>query len=160
VVPQGVRPHRHVRHPADRPRPDGSEILREAAPRLRVPERGRALVPGASRGRARATHRPRPVDGRGPAPHGTRGLTDAAMALELTGGGGGGRGGTRRTQVVPKDVVFLGRREDNDVVLPYSFVSSRHGRVFRRDGSVFVEDMGSTNGIFVNGDALSPMVPR
>jgi predicted component of type VI protein secretion system len=79
------------------------------------------------------------------------------MALELT---ISEQGGARRQQVVPKDVVFLGRREDNDVVLPYSFVSSRHGRVFRRDGSVFVEDMGSTNGIFVNGDALSPMVPR
>jgi hypothetical protein len=70
------------------------------------------------------------------------------------------RGGPSRTQVLPGDVAFIGRREDNDVVLPYSFVSSRHGRIFRRDGGVFVEDMGSTNGILVNGQALTPMVPR
>ncbi len=70
------------------------------------------------------------------------------------------RGGPTRTQVLPKEVAFFGRREDNDVVLPYSFVSSRHGRVFRRDGSVFVEDMGSTNGILVNGEPVTPMVPR
>jgi predicted component of type VI protein secretion system len=70
------------------------------------------------------------------------------------------RGGPTRTQVLPKEVAFFGRREDNDVVLPYTFVSSRHGRVFRRDGSVFVEDMGSTNGILVNGEAVTPMVPR
>jgi pSer/pThr/pTyr-binding forkhead associated (FHA) protein len=70
------------------------------------------------------------------------------------------RGGPTRTQVLPKEVAFFGRREDNDVVLPYTFVSSRHGRVFRRDGSVFVEDMGSTNGILVNGEPITPMVPR
>jgi len=70
------------------------------------------------------------------------------------------RGGPTRTQVLPKEVAFFGRREDNDVVLPYTFVSSRHGRVFRRDGSVFVEDMGSTNGILVNGEPVTPMVPR
>lgn len=70
------------------------------------------------------------------------------------------RGGPTRTQVLPKEVAFFGRREDNDVVLPYTFISSRHGRVFRRDGSVFVEDMGSTNGILVNGEPVTPMVPR
>jgi predicted component of type VI protein secretion system len=70
------------------------------------------------------------------------------------------RGGPTRTQVLPGEVAFIGRREDNDVVLPYSFVSSRHGRIFRRDGGLFVEDMGSTNGILVNGEALTPMVPR
>jgi len=70
------------------------------------------------------------------------------------------RGGPARTQVLPKEIAFFGRREDNDVVLPYTFVSSRHGRVFRREGSVFVEDMGSTNGILVNGEPITPMVPR
>ncbi len=70
------------------------------------------------------------------------------------------RGGPTRTQVLPKEVAFFGRREDNDVILPYTFVSSRHGRIFRRDSSVFVEDMGSTNGIVVNGEPVTPMVPR
>jgi len=70
------------------------------------------------------------------------------------------RGGPARTQTLPREIVFIGRREDNDVVLPFSFVSSRHGRIFRRDGGLFVEDMGSTNGILVNGEAITPMVPR
>jgi hypothetical protein len=68
--------------------------------------------------------------------------------------------GPERQQLVPKETAFLGRREDNDVVLPFSFVSARHGRVFRRGAQVHVEDMGSTNGTLVNGVPLEPMVPR
>ncbi len=70
------------------------------------------------------------------------------------------KGGASRTQIVPKDVAFFGRREDNDVVLPFTFVSSRHGRILRRGGALLVEDMGSTNGTTVNGQPLTPMVPR
>jgi hypothetical protein len=68
--------------------------------------------------------------------------------------------GPERRQVVPKRAAVMGRREDSDVVLPFSFVSARHGRVFVRDGLVHVEDMGSTNGTLVNGTPLEPMVPR
>ncbi len=68
--------------------------------------------------------------------------------------------GPERRQVVPKQSAVVGRREDNDVVLPFSFVSARHGRVFLRGGLVHVEDMGSTNGTLVNGTPLEPMVPR
>jgi predicted component of type VI protein secretion system len=79
------------------------------------------------------------------------------MPLELTIQEGGG---PARRQVLAKDVVFLGRREDNDVVLPYSFVSARHGRLFRREGALYVEDMGSTNGTLVNEQPLTPLVAR
>ncbi|HSD28832.1 MAG TPA: FHA domain-containing protein [Vicinamibacteria bacterium] len=68
--------------------------------------------------------------------------------------------GPERRQVVPKQAAVMGRREDSDVVLPFSFVSARHGRVFVRGGLVHVEDMGSTNGTLVNGTPLEPMVPR
>jgi predicted component of type VI protein secretion system len=57
-------------------------------------------------------------------------------------------------------VAFIGRREDNDVVLPFSFVSSRHGRIVVEGGRVSVEDMGSTNGTLVNGEPLDPMAAR
>jgi predicted component of type VI protein secretion system len=70
------------------------------------------------------------------------------------------RDGPARTQVLPRKIVFFGRREDNDVVFPFTFVSSRHGRLFVRDGAVFVEDMGSTNGTLVNGEPLTPMIAR
>jgi len=68
--------------------------------------------------------------------------------------------GPERRQIVPKTAAVMGRREDNDVVLPFSFVSARHGRVFLRGGLLHVEDMGSTNGTLVNGTPLEPMVPR
>jgi hypothetical protein len=68
--------------------------------------------------------------------------------------------GPDRRQLVARPAAILGRREDNDVVLPFSFVSARHGRLFLRAGVLHVEDMGSTNGTLVNGVALEPMVPR
>jgi ABC transport system ATP-binding/permease protein len=70
------------------------------------------------------------------------------------------RGAPARTQVVPADTAFVGRREDCEVVLPYSFVSARHARIQARAGTVFVEDLGSTNGVQVNGEALAPLAPR
>jgi len=42
-----------------------------------------------------------------------------------------------------------------------TFASSLHARVFGRDGGVFVEDLGSTNGTYVNGARLTgPTVLR
>jgi predicted component of type VI protein secretion system len=70
------------------------------------------------------------------------------------------RGAPPRTQRVAADTAFVGRREDCEVVLPYSFVSARHARIQVRSGTVFVEDLGSTNGVSVNGEALAPLVPR
>jgi predicted component of type VI protein secretion system len=63
-------------------------------------------------------------------------------------------------KLVAGAAAILGRREDNDVVLPFSFVSARHGRLFLRGGVLHFEDMGSTNGTLVNGTALEPLVPR
>jgi hypothetical protein len=40
-----------------------------------------------------------------------------------------------------------------------TFVSQLHARVFRRDGSLFVEDLGSTNGTFLNKKAVSTAIP-
>jgi hypothetical protein len=36
-----------------------------------------------------------------------------------------------------------------------TFVSQLHARVFRRDADIFVEDLGSTNGTFLNGKKVS-----
>jgi pSer/pThr/pTyr-binding forkhead associated (FHA) protein len=36
-----------------------------------------------------------------------------------------------------------------------SFASSVHARLFRRDGETWLEDLGSTNGTFVNGQRLA-----
>jgi len=50
----------------------------------------------------------------------------------------------------------VGRLEENNLCLPDdSYVSSRHARLYRIDGHVVVEDLGSTNGTFVNKEPIS-----
>ena len=101
-----------------------------ARPRRRRP------MPAPPR-RPRAARRRSP-HGRGPTrlrivdPASRRGET-FALADELTVGRGGGCG------------IVLG--DD-------TFVSQVHARLFRRDGDVYVEDLGSRNGTFVNGEAI------
>ncbi len=58
--------------------------------------------------------------------------------------------------------VTVGRSLDCSVSLPDdTFVSQMHARVFRHDGQWWVEDLGSTNGTYVNdGRVDSPMVIR
>ncbi|MDQ2728476.1 MAG: FHA domain-containing protein, partial [Actinomycetota bacterium] len=53
----------------------------------------------------------------------------------------------------------VGRAPGCGVSLPEdTFVSQLHARVFRRDGELFVEDLGSTNGTFVNDNKVSAPV--
>ena len=54
------------------------------------------------------------------------------------------------------DELKIGRAATNQVSLADdSYVSQLHARVFRRDGQVFVEDLGSTNGTFLNRKQLT-----
>jgi hypothetical protein len=57
--------------------------------------------------------------------------------------------------LLDNDVVF-GRAAESDVPLTSdATVSGRHARVFRRNGSPYLEDLGSTNGTYVNGQPLA-----
>jgi pSer/pThr/pTyr-binding forkhead associated (FHA) protein len=47
--------------------------------------------------------------------------------------------------------VTIGRSPISDIVLDDSFVSSTHARLVPRGQLWFVEDLGSTNGTFVDG---------
>lgn len=51
--------------------------------------------------------------------------------------------------------ITIGRDPGSDVVIENdSFVSTHHARVYRVDGQPMVEDAGSTNGSFHNGNKL------
>lgn len=53
-----------------------------------------------------------------------------------------------------KTDVVCGRGEDCDVTLTDTFMSTRHARFIRDDGDLAVEDMGSTNGTYVNQERI------
>lgn len=88
--------------------------------------------------------------------------------------GAGGRGATtgsaRLVVLEPPDragqsfplgeELTLGRALGCGISLPDdTFVSTLHARVFRRDGSLYVEDLGSTNGTFVNDRPVTSPIP-
>src|SRR5438094_6622103 len=49
----------------------------------------------------------------------------------------------------------LGRADSCGITLPDKTVSHLHARFYRRDGRVFLEDLGSTNGTYLNAKKLS-----
>lgn len=48
------------------------------------------------------------------------------------------------------DVITMGRKSDNTVVLDDQYVSSHHIKIFKRNNDYVIEDLGSTNGTKVN----------
>lgn len=66
-----------------------------------------------------------------------------------------------RKTVVPfvREEITIGRQEGNTIRLTERNVSRRHARLVRQNGSVLVEDLGSYNGIRINGERISGQVP-
>jgi hypothetical protein len=60
---------------------------------------------------------------------------------------------------LPEHTVTIGREPINDIVMNDAEVSRRHTRISFRDGGYFAEDLGSTNGTFVNGRRLTGPTP-
>ena len=53
----------------------------------------------------------------------------------------------------------VGRRADSDLVLPFGRVSHKHAELFQRQNSLWLRDMGSTNGTFLNGKRVIDNCP-
>ncbi|MEN8905227.1 MAG: FHA domain-containing protein [Clostridiales bacterium] len=49
---------------------------------------------------------------------------------------------------------FIGRNRGNDIVLDAPFFSGKHACIFKQNNNYFIEDLGSKNGTFVNGQAI------
>ncbi len=84
------------------------------------------------------------------APAGEAVASSSAGALLLVGG--------RRLVLAPAGAV-LGRSRECDVVLDDSGVSRRHAQIRPRDGGWTIEDLGSTNGLRVNGRRVTGSAP-
>jgi pSer/pThr/pTyr-binding forkhead associated (FHA) protein len=50
--------------------------------------------------------------------------------------------------------IVIGRSSELDMVLVEEMVSRKHARIALADGTISIEDLGSTNGTFVNGEKV------
>jgi pSer/pThr/pTyr-binding forkhead associated (FHA) protein len=50
--------------------------------------------------------------------------------------------------------IVIGRSSELDMVLVEDMVSRRHAKITVTDGQIFIQDLGSTNGTFVNGEKV------
>lgn len=55
-------------------------------------------------------------------------------------------------------ITTLGRSPTNNVPLESTYISTEHTRIIYRDRSLWVEDLGSKNGTYVNGQRISGAV--
>jgi pSer/pThr/pTyr-binding forkhead associated (FHA) protein len=58
--------------------------------------------------------------------------------------------GAARTYPMAEEPIRIGRSDACQVVLQDTYASQVHARVFPKDGEWFVEDLGSTNGTYLN----------
>ena len=106
-------------------------IVRSAARDLRLPQESMIIAPGQLPGMLQTA--PRPEQGRL--------VVITSPALE-----------EGRVLTLDTHALNIGRGAGNDVPLPSDeFASTRHARVEPRHDGVWVDDIGSTNGTFVNG---------
>lgn len=54
----------------------------------------------------------------------------------------------------PNREIVIGRSSDLDMVLVEDMVSRKHAKIATDDGSISIQDLGSTNGTFVNGEKI------
>lgn len=73
-------------------------------------------------------------------------------------------GDAKRTEVNLKLPTIIGRgREGVTLTLPHKLVSRQHTEIFEREGGLFVKDLGSLNGTFVNNERIEgerPLKPN
>lgn len=55
---------------------------------------------------------------------------------------------------INKNTVIIGRGNTCDVVLPFEGFSRRHAQIDLVDGEIFVTDLGSTNGVYIDGERI------
>ncbi len=116
----------------------------------------RTDLSGNSGGRSRAARRqtvaPRPVARPNSKPQRSR--RSQLHTLVVTGGALKGT-----TIDLNEQQITLGRANDATIVLNDDYASSRHARIFPQDGQWIVEDLGSTNGTYLDRQKVTRPTP-
>jgi pSer/pThr/pTyr-binding forkhead associated (FHA) protein len=66
--------------------------------------------------------------------------------------------GERRSFSVVREMTVIGRREDCDLRIPVGDVSRKHCRLVMEEESIRIEDLGSSNGTYVNSQRVQEAV--
>lgn len=52
------------------------------------------------------------------------------------------------------DLIKIGRKNDNNLVIEDEFVSSYHNKIYMRHENLIIQDLNSTNGTYVNSNKI------
>jgi pSer/pThr/pTyr-binding forkhead associated (FHA) protein len=61
-----------------------------------------------------------------------------------------------RTFQFDKDIVYVGRSSENDIRIKEKHISRTHLKITRKGDKYSIEDLGSGNGTYVNGELITP----
>lgn len=122
-------------------------VVASQARDLQVGNRARAAVASARQRRASATRHKSAPTAPPPSTGATRHRPQKLVILE-----GPLAGSTFQLGSAP---VMMGRSDEVTVPLQDDYASGRHARLFPQGSRWFLEDMGSTNGTFVQGQRLT-----
>ncbi len=84
----------------------------------------------------------------------------------MIGGGGGSpklnviSENFRQTFMIHKSPMSIGRKENNDIVIPIQTVSGNHAILTNEGGNWFITDTNSTNGVILNGNRIQKHILR
>jgi hypothetical protein len=63
--------------------------------------------------------------------------------------------GLKTVVTIVRDEITIGRQEGNTIRLTERNVSRRHARLVKENGNLLIEDLGSYNGVRVNGEKIT-----
>ncbi|MET9731846.1 FHA domain-containing protein [Streptomyces sp. NPDC006458] len=128
------------------------QVIRSDLFGTRVTQRGSRRDAGRQQQAARQAP---PQQRQQPAAAGGRGRRNAPTKLVVTEGTL-----TGTTVALQGQTISLGRAHDSTIVLDDDYASSRHARIYPdRDGQWIVEDLGSTNGTYLDRGRLTTPTP-